>query len=211
MSIEREAPTMYRLRHETRDGGLATIEAIARALGVLEGGHVRSALEKVFRAMVERTLWSRGSSAPPKCPPKSPRASCATTHAAACPRLSSFRLPSPASARVAVPRRSDQSLRGSSHHNSVPLSQALFRQQPILVICEVHPGQNSLDAELSVIVAPDAEPDGDRFVPLPGKRCDDPNVDRTGRSRDGGAWHLRCRPRRDPVRRATAALQPLRR
>ena len=60
VSIEREAPTMYRLRHETRDGGLATIEAIARALGVLEGGHVRSALEKVFRAMVERTLWSRG-------------------------------------------------------------------------------------------------------------------------------------------------------
>ena len=60
VSIEREAPTMYRLRHETRDGGLATIEAIARALGVLEGAHVRSALEKVFRAMVERTLWSRG-------------------------------------------------------------------------------------------------------------------------------------------------------
>ena len=60
VSLEPEAPTMYRLRHETRDGGLATIEAIARALGVLEGGHVRSTLEKVFRAMVERTLWSRG-------------------------------------------------------------------------------------------------------------------------------------------------------
>jgi DTW domain-containing protein YfiP len=60
VSIEPDAPTMYRLRRETRDGGLATIEAIARALGVLEGGHVRSALEKVFRAMVERTLWSRG-------------------------------------------------------------------------------------------------------------------------------------------------------
>ena len=60
VSIAREAPTMYRLRHETRDGGLATIEAIARALGVLEGGHVRSALEQVFCAMVERRLWSRG-------------------------------------------------------------------------------------------------------------------------------------------------------
>jgi DTW domain-containing protein YfiP len=60
VSIEPDAPTMYRLRNETRYGGLATIEAIARALGVLEGGHVRSALEEVFRAMVERTLWSRG-------------------------------------------------------------------------------------------------------------------------------------------------------
>ena len=60
VSIEPDAPTIYRLRNETRDGGLATIEAIARALGVLEGRHVRVALEKVFRAMVERTLWSRG-------------------------------------------------------------------------------------------------------------------------------------------------------
>ena len=60
VSIEPDAPTMYRLRQETRDRGLATIEAIARALGVLEGAPVRSALESVFRAMVERTLWSRG-------------------------------------------------------------------------------------------------------------------------------------------------------
>lgn len=60
VSIEPDAPTTYRLRNETRDGGLATIEAIARALGVLEGAHVRNALETVFRAMVERTLWSRG-------------------------------------------------------------------------------------------------------------------------------------------------------
>jgi len=60
VSIEPDAPTMYRLRQETRDGGLATIEAIARAMGILEGAPVRSALETVFRAMVERTLWSRG-------------------------------------------------------------------------------------------------------------------------------------------------------
>ena len=60
VSLEPDAPTMYRLRHEPRDGGLATIEAIARALGVLEGAPVRVALETVFRAMVERTLWSRG-------------------------------------------------------------------------------------------------------------------------------------------------------
>jgi DTW domain-containing protein YfiP len=60
VSIEPDAPTSYRLRTETRPGGLATLEAIARAFGVLEGAHVRSALELVFRAMVERTLWSRG-------------------------------------------------------------------------------------------------------------------------------------------------------
>ncbi len=60
VSIPSDAPTMYRLRTETRVGGLATMEAIARALGVLEGAHVRNALEQVFRAMVERTLWSRG-------------------------------------------------------------------------------------------------------------------------------------------------------
>jgi DTW domain-containing protein YfiP len=60
VSIEPDAPTSYRLRTETRAEGLATIEAIARAFGVLEGPHVRTALELVFRAMVERTLWSRG-------------------------------------------------------------------------------------------------------------------------------------------------------
>jgi DTW domain-containing protein YfiP len=60
VAIEPDAPTSYRLRTETRAEGLATIEAIARAFGVLEGAHVRRALELVFRAMVERTLWSRG-------------------------------------------------------------------------------------------------------------------------------------------------------
>jgi DTW domain-containing protein len=60
VSIEPDAPTSYRLRTETRAEGLATIEAIARAFGVLEGAHVRGALESVFRTMVERTLWSRG-------------------------------------------------------------------------------------------------------------------------------------------------------
>ena len=42
---------------------LPTIEAIARALRVLEGSagpDVEEALLHVFRAMVERTLWSRG-------------------------------------------------------------------------------------------------------------------------------------------------------
>lgn len=53
-------PSRYRLRSEPVAGGLATLEAIARALEILDGAEVRAALERVFRAMVERTLWSRG-------------------------------------------------------------------------------------------------------------------------------------------------------
>ena len=51
----------YRLRAEAHEKGLATIEAIARAMGILEGEHVQRALESVFRAMVDRTLWTRGA------------------------------------------------------------------------------------------------------------------------------------------------------
>jgi DTW domain-containing protein YfiP len=50
----------YGLRSESHDGGLATIEAIARAFGILEGPHVQQAIERVFLAMVERTRWARG-------------------------------------------------------------------------------------------------------------------------------------------------------
>jgi DTW domain-containing protein YfiP len=55
-----ERPSVYRLRSEAHAHGLATIEAIARALGILEGPEVERALEVPFRAMVERTLWARG-------------------------------------------------------------------------------------------------------------------------------------------------------
>ncbi len=56
-------PTEYRLRAEPRAGGLATLEAIARALKILEGDQgpaVEAAMLAVFRVMVERTLWFRG-------------------------------------------------------------------------------------------------------------------------------------------------------
>jgi DTW domain-containing protein YfiP len=53
-------PSIYRLRAEAHEAGLSTIEAIGRAMGLLEGEPVRRALDRVFRAMVERTLWSRG-------------------------------------------------------------------------------------------------------------------------------------------------------
>lgn len=54
-------PSQYRMRAEPHAGGLGTIEAIARALGLLEGPHVQAALERVLRIVVERSLWVRGS------------------------------------------------------------------------------------------------------------------------------------------------------
>jgi DTW domain-containing protein YfiP len=52
--------TQYRVRKESKAEGLATIEAIARALGALEGAAVQNALEELMRVMVSRTMASRG-------------------------------------------------------------------------------------------------------------------------------------------------------
>jgi DTW domain-containing protein len=54
------APSGYRLRNAPREGRLSTMEAIARALGVLEGPDVQERLLHIFRVMVDRTLWSNG-------------------------------------------------------------------------------------------------------------------------------------------------------
>jgi DTW domain-containing protein YfiP len=55
-------PTQYRLRAERRLGGLSTLEAIARALAVLEGDErVHDALVRVQKMFTERTLWMRGA------------------------------------------------------------------------------------------------------------------------------------------------------
>jgi DTW domain-containing protein YfiP len=61
VSLPMEEPSIYRLRSEAHEHGLATIEAIARALGHLESLDARREIERVFRAMVERTLWARGA------------------------------------------------------------------------------------------------------------------------------------------------------
>ncbi len=50
-----------RLRGETKEEGLSTIEAVAYCLGALEGADVRDALLRVWRVMVDRTLWTRGT------------------------------------------------------------------------------------------------------------------------------------------------------
>ncbi len=58
------APTEYRLRAELHPGGLATFEAIARALAILEGDAgpaLAQQLLALFRVVVDRTLWLRGA------------------------------------------------------------------------------------------------------------------------------------------------------
>jgi DTW domain-containing protein YfiP len=57
--LKDDAPTAYKLRNEPKVGGLATFEAIARALGVLESPELREEMEKLFATMVKRTLDSR--------------------------------------------------------------------------------------------------------------------------------------------------------
>jgi DTW domain-containing protein YfiP len=49
-----------RLRDAGRPDRLATLEAVALALGILEGPAVRDALMRVYRIMTERTLWTNG-------------------------------------------------------------------------------------------------------------------------------------------------------
>lgn len=60
VTLPKGEPSIYRLRFEAHEGGLATMEAVARAMGVLEGEAVQRELERIFRMMVERTLWARG-------------------------------------------------------------------------------------------------------------------------------------------------------
>lgn len=60
VKLKADLPSKYKLRAEHHPDGMATIEAIARALGVLEGPEVRAELERVFQIMNDRELWTRG-------------------------------------------------------------------------------------------------------------------------------------------------------
>jgi DTW domain-containing protein len=60
VSVSGDARLPHRLRAEAHEHGLSTLEAIARAMAILEGEEVQRTLESVFRSMVERTLWTRG-------------------------------------------------------------------------------------------------------------------------------------------------------
>lgn len=60
-------PTEYRLRVQRNENGVCTLEAIARAIGVLESRDAQQKLEWILRVMVERTLWSKGKLTADKC------------------------------------------------------------------------------------------------------------------------------------------------
>lgn len=52
---------LSKLRTGHRDGHLSTAEAIARALGVLEGPEAQAHLERALAIFMERVLWLRGA------------------------------------------------------------------------------------------------------------------------------------------------------
>lgn len=53
-------PTQWGIRRENHPQGLATFEAIARALGIIESPAVQAGLEELFRLMVRKTLDASG-------------------------------------------------------------------------------------------------------------------------------------------------------
>lgn len=53
-------PSEYVLRKEPRPECVSTYEAIARALGILEGAEVERRLMEYFRLKQDRLLWARG-------------------------------------------------------------------------------------------------------------------------------------------------------
>ena len=53
-------PSRWGIRQEYHPQGLATFEAIARALGILESPEVQAGLEALFSRMVQRVMLSRG-------------------------------------------------------------------------------------------------------------------------------------------------------
>jgi DTW domain-containing protein YfiP len=53
-------PSEWGIRREHHEEGLATFEAIARAMGIIESPAVREGMEALFRLMVQRTLAAKG-------------------------------------------------------------------------------------------------------------------------------------------------------
>lgn len=54
------ATTAWGIRKENTPQGLATFEAIARAMGIIEAPRIQKRMEDLFRLMVTRTLQTRG-------------------------------------------------------------------------------------------------------------------------------------------------------
>jgi DTW domain-containing protein YfiP len=53
-------PSEYRLRRQADAHGLCTLEAVARAISLLESASAQASLEELLRTMVARTLEARG-------------------------------------------------------------------------------------------------------------------------------------------------------
>lgn len=51
----------FHLRAESTSFGMATLQAIAYAYGIIEGDHVKDALLKLYQTKLERTLEGRGT------------------------------------------------------------------------------------------------------------------------------------------------------
>jgi DTW domain-containing protein YfiP len=60
VSLPETDGSVGRMRTPPQPGRLATLEAVALALGILEGAAVADALMRVYRIMTERTLWTNG-------------------------------------------------------------------------------------------------------------------------------------------------------
>jgi len=60
VSLSAPGVALDRLRDSARPDRLATLEAVALALGILEGPAVCDALMRLYRIMTERTLWTNG-------------------------------------------------------------------------------------------------------------------------------------------------------
>jgi DTW domain-containing protein YfiP len=53
-------PSLYHLRHTRAAQQLATLEAIAHALRILDGSEIADRLLYIFQVVVDRALWSNG-------------------------------------------------------------------------------------------------------------------------------------------------------
>lgn len=57
-------PSAYQLRRQKHEGNLSTLEAVARALGIVEGKAVQAVLEHYFHLMMQREMALRGKFIP---------------------------------------------------------------------------------------------------------------------------------------------------
>ncbi|HET9296565.1 MAG TPA: tRNA-uridine aminocarboxypropyltransferase [Candidatus Binatia bacterium] len=65
VKISKPNNSIFQLRVQSKPERMATLQAIAEGLGIIEGDVVRSKLMKLYDAKIERTLRARGILTPP--------------------------------------------------------------------------------------------------------------------------------------------------